>query len=166
MGIFRKKKPVKPTHPKIALGILVVLLAVFGFLKASQSRALYADLWIADTYVHAEVANTNSKRAKGLSGRSGLEEGEGLLLLFERRQSHGIWMKEMTFPIDIIWLDEGKVVDIAPDVSPPDDPTVSSSKLKRYFPRVPALAVLEVPAGFATKHEWKIGDTVLTQFDK
>ena len=55
-------------------------------------------------------------------------------------------MKEMNFPIDIIWLDDNwRVIDLTKNISEKDFPKI-------YQPRLPARYVLEVNAGFIAKH--------------
>ncbi len=97
-----------------------------------------------------EVARKSEDLVKGLSGRPNLPPGRGLLMDFSRDGYHGIWMKDMNFPIDIIWLDSGfSVVKIQERAQPSDYPRV-------YVPPVPARYVLEVPAGAAAR--LKAGD--------
>jgi uncharacterized membrane protein (UPF0127 family) len=61
-------------------------------------------------------------------------------------------MKEMNFPLDMIWIDgEGNIVDITRDATPESYPTV-------FTPVVPAQYVLEVSGGFSTAHDIHIGD--------
>ena len=60
-------------------------------------------------------------------------------------------MKEMNFPLDIIWLDsEQKIIDIRSNLQPDSYP-------KTFSPNQPAQYVLEVPAGFAQNHNLNLG---------
>ena len=65
-------------------------------------------------------------------------------------------MRGMRFPIDIVWLSDGVVVDIAPSV--PIEPGVPEADLRVYYPRLKANTVIELPAGWAEGHGLKIGD--------
>ena len=49
-----------------------------------------------------EIANTDDKRALGLSGRDGLDADSGMVFLFEQKNHHAFWMKDMEFPIEFI----------------------------------------------------------------
>jgi uncharacterized protein len=61
------------------------------------------------------VADTALKRMKGLLGRAGLDEGEGLLI----KPAGSIHMFFMRFPIDAVFLDrELRVVKVVPDLKP------------------------------------------------
>ena len=93
----------------------------------------------------AEVVQTEEARSRGLSGRASLAEGHGMLFVFEQDGQWGIWMKDMHFSIDILWLDAaGTVVTVASSISPETYP-------ESFHPEAPARYVLELPAGYAAK---------------
>ena len=100
---------------------------------------------IGNAKLVVEIANTEGLRTQGLSGRSSLQEGSGMLFVFEEEGEWGIWMKDMQFPIDIIFAGpDGVVGMIYHTVSPETYPEV-------FYPNQPARYVLEVPAGYAKK---------------
>ena len=106
---------------------------------------------IGETTFKVEIANTYDARARGLSGRKSLATDTGLLFLFDTPARYGFWMKDMSFPIDIIWIgDNGKVVFIEKDVKPSTYPKV-------FYSSGPANFVLELNAGAADNHSIKIG---------
>jgi uncharacterized membrane protein (UPF0127 family) len=99
-----------------------------------------------------EIADTDAERTLGLSGRESLAENNGLLFVFETEGYHGIWMKEMNFPIDIAWLDKNKkIIHLEHNVAPETYPKV-------FNPPTPDLFVLETNAGFFQKFDIKAGD--------
>ncbi len=101
---------------------------------------------IGETTVRAELADTTSKRAQGLSGRSHLASGEGMLFVFEQPGMYGFWMPDMYFALDMIWLDHDLVViSVTENATPESYPT-------QFYPARPAQFVLEVPAFFAAEH--------------
>ena len=51
-----------------------------------------------------DVADTPEKRFQGLSGRPVLEEGTGLLFIFQEERKHTFWMKDIRFPLDMVWI--------------------------------------------------------------
>ena len=111
-----------------------------------------------DMVVRVALADTPAERTQGLSGRQTLAEGEGLLFVFDTEDFHGIWMKDMNFAIDILWLNQlsdnsFKIVDVAESVMPDTYPEV-------FRPSEPANFVLEVNTGFFDKHNLKIGDLI------
>ncbi len=120
----------------------------------SAGRTPYVSLRIGEAVVRAEVAVDPSARRRGLSGRTSLEEGAGMLFVFPESDLHGIWMPDMRFAIDILWLDEGmRVVHVHERATPESYPEVFRSQ-------VPARYVLEVPEGFLRTHGVRVGDQV------
>jgi uncharacterized membrane protein (UPF0127 family) len=92
------------------------------------------------TLIDAEIADTPEAQAQGLSGRTSLNGG--MLFVFDRPDKYGIWMKDMNFPIDIIWLDENKkIVTIQENATPESYPS------KTFFPSSSSLYVLELNSG-------------------
>jgi uncharacterized membrane protein (UPF0127 family) len=111
---------------------------------------------IGDVSLRIEVANTEEERITGLSGRTVLSrKADGLLFVFEKSNYYGIWMKDMKFPIDIIWIDETyEVVDIDENVLPESFPTV-------YKPTKPVLYVLETNAHYVKSQGIAVRDKVV-----
>lgn len=104
--------------------------------------------------ITVDIADTEELRSLGLSGRSRLAPNRGMIFIFDKPGFYGFWMKDMRFPIDIIWLDENwKVIDITANAKP-------SSYPESFIPMSPAQYVLEVPAYFSTRHNIKIGNVL------
>ncbi|MSR73269.1 DUF192 domain-containing protein [Candidatus Parcubacteria bacterium] len=136
----------------VCFAIIYFLIPKHLALAPSQVKNF---LTINNTHINIEVADTYAKRVLGLSRRTSLAENTGLLFIWTEPKDVGIWMKDMNFPIDIVWIDaSGKIIDIKQAVSPDTFPTV-------FYPRTPALYVLELNAGFTEKHNIKIGDMVV-----
>ena len=115
---------------------------------------------IGDTVFRAELVSTPEARARGLSGREELPAGTGMLFLFETGVAPPFWMKEMRFPLDLVWIGKDcTVVDItvrAP-VPAPDEPL---SKLPKYASREPAAYTFEINGGEAEKRGMTAGARV------
>lgn len=80
---------------------------------------------------------------QGLSGRISMPEDQGMLFVFDRPSRYCFWMKDMRFPIDIIWLSaDKKVLEFAENVEPKTYPN-------NFCPAQPAQFVIEVNAGVA-----------------
>lgn len=111
-------------------------------------------LVVGTTVITAEVVDTPEDRHRGLSGRERLKPQSGMLFVFEEEGDYGIWMKDMLFPLDIIWINSHhEVVYFKENATPDSYPqTFQSPKLASY--------VLEVPAGFVKENLIKIGDIV------
>jgi len=112
---------------------------------------------IGSTMVKASVAETMTQRIKGLSGTPFLPADVVKLFAFGAAGSHSIWMKDMNYPIDIIWADEvGVIVHIQENVSPDTYP-------KSFSSPVPAWYVVETNAGFVASSSIAIGDKVVVK---
>lgn len=103
---------------------------------------------------NVKVAKTPKEKEIGLSETKSLSDDEGMVFPFDHSDYYAFWMKNMDFPIDIIYIQNGKVVDIFPSVNPPTD----SSNPPVYQPKSPADTVLEIKAGLSSKYGFKIGD--------
>ncbi len=124
------------------------------------------------TTVTVELATTNDAIKKGLSGRPALDADHGMLFLFPKPALYRFWMLNMLFPIDIIWINDNKVVTINANIRPTFDAAIPLRRsffgwlLRRrrpifYFPSRPAQYVLEVNAGFAANHGIREGGAVV-----
>lgn len=154
-AMFRRNRdPQKQKRNMIVLLILFFLAA--GVLKVLEFRWPKATVMLADQPLNVLVAKTPKHRFKGLGGREDLGKYDGMLFLFFDAAQHSIVMRDMAFPIDIVWLENGVVVDFAPHV--PIEPDSSEFELTQYYPRKPANVVLELPAGWTLEHGLKIGD--------
>jgi uncharacterized membrane protein (UPF0127 family) len=104
--------------------------------------------------IKAEVVQTNEAREQGLSGRVGLAPHTGMLFVFPSLARYGFWMKDMTFPLDIIWInDKGTIVNVIERALPEDYPTT-------YVNQVSAKYVLEINAGTAHDEGLYLGSKV------
>lgn len=109
---------------------------------------------INNNIYHLVVAKTPEERTKGLSNWKSLKEDEGMFFVFPKEGKYGFWMKDMFFPIDILWLDrEGRVIYMVENVKPDSYP-------KTYYPSMPALFVLELPSSSISKERIKVGDII------
>lgn len=133
--------------------VLVIILIALYFIF--QSKAVTKKVTVGSTEIEVEVVDTLPKQIKGLMFRKSLAEKSGMLFLFDTDGYHGIWMMNMSFPIDIIWIDsEHKIVNIVKNAQP------CGIVCSTYQPKEKARYVLEVNAGFTDKYSIKIGDSV------
>ena len=117
-----------------------------------------AALRVGDAVVRAEVADDDAERALGLGGRDSLARDAGMY--FElTSDAPRIWMKGMRFPLDLVWIRNGRVVDVTARV-PDEPPGTPESELPIYSPARPANRLLEVNAGWAKRNGVRVGDEV------
>lgn len=115
---------------------------------------------IKNSYIKVEVAQTRAERTKGLSGRTQLAKGEGMLFLFPDYNVRTFWMKEMYIPIDIIWIKDNVVKSCAENVQPPEDPFLDEAFLPVYESNDIVNNVLEVKAGFCEQEGIEGGEII------
>lgn len=113
---------------------------------------------IGDVNIGVEVANTNEARSKGLSNRTSLKENNGMVFIFGENTKPTFWMKDTKIPLDIIWINDNKIVLINKNVEP--EPNTNDVDLKRYPAPSEIDYVLEVNAGFSDKNNITAGSTV------
>ena len=101
-----------------------------------------------------ELARTLDEQTRGLSGRPGLKPGYGMLFVYDHSHPISIWMKDMLFSLDIIWIEGGRIVAIEKHAPP-----LTSVGPERVYTATADL-VLEVPAGFTEREKIRVGDSV------
>jgi len=102
--------------------------------------------------LEVELAQTDAERTTGLMYRTALEDGKGMLFIFERDQVLSFWMKNTLIPLSIAYIAyDGTIIDIR-DMYPKNTSPVHSSRSVRY--------ALEVPQGWFARAGVKPGDTV------
>lgn len=154
--------PLTQLFHKLVLPCLAALLILGAGQGASESPP---DQWImvktpkGDT-IHAEIADTMQKRAQGLMYRSTLARDRGMLFTFGDSQPWAIWMKNTRIPLDILWLDEKKII-VHVERNVPIC-TRSDNGCPAYQPSQNAAYVLELAAGVAD--ELKLTRSVTLHF--
>lgn len=116
-----------------------------------QSEYERALLHVGSTTVTVEIADTMTKRTRGLSGRMSLGKNEGMLFVYNEPGIYVFWMPDMYIALDIIWFDERyTVVGIERNATPESYPV-------QFSAGVPSNYVLEVPSGFVDEHGITLG---------
>ncbi|KKU49768.1 MAG: hypothetical protein UX71_C0006G0021 [Parcubacteria group bacterium GW2011_GWA1_47_10] len=139
--------------------ILIIFILATGFLVTLPGGNLTPEsiryVKVAGQRIRVDLAISPEAQTKGLAGRTGLSEGEGMLFIFDVPGKHLFWMKEMNFPIDIIWITENmQVVHVEKNAAPESYP-------ETFGPDAYIKYVLEVPAGYSDKNNLKVGDRIL-----
>jgi len=124
----------------IAIFALVLLALFFNLDFNKQENLQTTQIQIGSKVFTAEIAQSLNARVQGLSGRKSLAKGKGMFFISDKEDFQGFWMKDMNFPIDIIWIGRDlKVKDITYNISPITYPEV-------FYSKVPIQFVLEVNA--------------------
>ena len=129
---------------------MVLVFAASMFLNKKDTSS-YKKIIIGNVVVKAEIAALLTEKQKGLSSRNFMRKNSGMLFIFSQPDFYPFWMKDMKFPIDIIWLDENlQIINIEKNITPDTFP-------KKFMPQLPAKYVLEVNGGWSDKNEVKKG---------
>ena len=140
----------------VLLIVAVILLAIFrtgGNISLPNPFKGSAQAQIGDKKIKLILAKSDKDRMKGLSGRNSLPEDQGMLFIFEKKGTYGFWMRDMKFNIDIIFIDDNKVVNIVENAPS----SAQAPNLTVYHPDSPVNRVLELNAGGAKKYDIKKG---------
>ena len=138
---------------KCLIGLIVAGLLILLFLN-QPSPSPTTSAQIGSLTYNLELAQTNNQRIQGLSGRDLLQPQQGLMLTYRQAADHGIWMKDMRFALDIIWLDTNRrVIGLAQEVQPDSYPQVYRADQASQF-------IIEIGAGQVERAGLKLADKV------
>ena len=145
----------KTVFRSIVVGGLIFAVGIVVFLNLRTNNGPYMQgvFNFQNVSVSVDIVRTEAEMAKGLGDRRSLPEGRGMFFEFPVLGPWPIWMKDMYFPIDIIWLDQKmKVVSLKENATPESFPEIFRSEQNSLY-------VLEVPAGFVRKWGLTVGES-------
>ena len=151
--IIRRKMKIK----KIAL--LMLALVIFVFAIGYVSKRVYSfagnrivPVNIKNNIFYAEFVSSSQKMQKGLGGRVDMCENCGMLFEFQKSSQHTFWMKNMQFPLDILWISKNEIVYIEKNIKP--------DLVGILIPNSDADKVLELNAGTVDDLGIEVGDSI------
>lgn len=142
-------------QPKYVVLIVLVVISIFCFFFYIK-HPLSGTVKIKNTTFIVDLAVTSFEKEKGLGYRKTLAPKQGMLFVYDHKELYPFWMKGMNFPLDFIWLDGNKIVDITRNVQPADGLNMHVVK-----PLFPVDKILEINAGEVETYNIQVGDTVL-----
>ena len=153
-----------PRPSLILLTILVILLAaaiLFTFSGSTQSPTATVIFFDTSENVLAQaelrISDTMITRYIGLSQTTSLGKNQGMLFVHPSETNHVYVMRNMSFPIDIIFIDsQGTIVSIH-HASPELPPYTPYEGLSKW--------VIELPHQWTLDHNISVGDTVHIYLD-
>ncbi len=144
----------KSRHKWLILIVIMVAIAIRGYSYYYPKTKIL----INNKIFTVLTADTPSRRFRGLSHRKDLGKYDGMLFKFDTSARHIFVMRDMNFALDIIWIKDNKTVDITYNAQPESNKI--DIELTKLIPLYPANMALEVPAGFTTNNNVKIGDII------
>lgn len=146
----------------VTILIIAIIIFTLGFWWVKYLRPIHplkeGEIAIKERPFKVEVVSSAPDRERGLSGRDSLPPDYGMLFIFPTSGRHGFWMRDMKFPIDMIWIKGSEIVGVTPDVYPEFEAPLW--KLTIYYPPEAVDRVLEVSAGTARQYQWQAGDVI------
>lgn len=131
-------QPEVPDIPFIKEGELV-------FISGASSDTL--------AVIDIELADDNVKRARGLMYRRSMPENGGMLFIQDHEEMQSFWMKNTYIPLDMLFVNADKeIVTIHVNTTPLKEWSYASTE--------PALYIVEVNAGFTSRHGIRTGDKI------
>ncbi len=131
---------------------IFTFIFLFLFLPKAYAQN-HQKICIKNVCLKAEIAETPAARERGLMFKDSLSEKQGMLFIFEEEEIHVFWMKNMRFPLDMIWIDaEKRIVEIKENIPP------CRQTCENITPAAEAKYVLEVSSGFVKQNVIKVGD--------
>ncbi|MFQ6672607.1 MAG: DUF192 domain-containing protein [Candidatus Tectimicrobiota bacterium] len=147
---------VRPTM--VLAGLAFVGLAAAQVAGAGERllRVLDATTGRPKVTFTVELAQTFEEQVRGLQGRPGLSPDSGMLFLYPDAAPRSFWMKDVGFPLDLVFADgQGRITEVLEHLPPCVGPVV---RCPSYRTGSPARYVLELAAGQAAAHGLRLGD--------
>lgn len=133
------------------ISLIALAVVFFSFLLINKLYWKSSSVIVDNKIIDVQLALTGSQQAIGLSNHKNLCLECGMLFVFPQKEIKKFWMKDMDFPIDIIWLNDNKVVGITSNLPVPkngEQPVTATST-------GPVNYVLELNAGMADYYGFK-----------
>lgn len=154
----------------IIIAVLAILLIGIALLKYFPAAGFFALFPNSPLNVKTEgtatvkshtfkllVARTSKEQHQGLSDRDILAQDTGMLFIFSKPDYYPFWMRHMKFPLDIIYINNNKIVTVLNNVK---NPVYGTENPPLFRPDAPADKVLEINGGLAKKDSITVGDSV------
>jgi uncharacterized membrane protein (UPF0127 family) len=143
----------------VLTGLLLTALTGLAEVAGGQEVSEHGNPWVrvslGKVTVQAEAVRSPERIYLGLSYRSELPEGRGMLFFMPGKEVQIFCMRGMRLPLDLIWISDGRVAGLTRNVAETFPGELISP--------APVTQVLEVPGGFADRHGVKTGDPVSWQ---
>ncbi|HZJ40865.1 MAG TPA: DUF192 domain-containing protein [Candidatus Saccharimonadales bacterium] len=138
----------------IFLAILAIIVFVLSGRVTNESETVKINFH--NQIINAEIARSPYKIYNGLSNRQSLCLDCGLLFIFSDLDQRTFVMRDMLFPLDIIFIAKGQVLKIYENLAPE-----GANPQNLYNSEFPADQVLEINAGQAKIWGIKVGDELI-----
>ncbi len=133
--------------------------AVMWYQAERQEFATHIPLQIGDTEWSVRVADSQWEQRLGFQGIQTIGAHEGMVFVFEAPEVRSVWMKNTLVDLDVVWVADGAVVGITPNIQPQSG--VPDDQFTVYRSPQSVDSFVEIPAGQASVLGISIGDIVV-----
>lgn len=133
---------------------LLIISGLYIFFNVHKRDSGTFSLKINHEETRLIPVKTAEARQMGLSGQDSLPQNTAMFFIFDEPDKYGIWMRDMKFSIDIIWLDENnKITHLENNISPDTYPTT-------FFPPEKSLYIIEANSDFIEQNNLLVGNVL------
>ena len=157
--MFKQSLPYIMLAVVLAMGIYLASIAHEKGVPLTPGAKYYTVKFDNSVTLKTEVAETKEELKTGLMFREKLPKNTGMLFIFGMEFKYTFWMKNTLIPLDIIWINDGIVVQIDANIPIPNA-GAPEADIPKYPAKFPVDYVLEVNAGFTQEHGIKVEDNV------
>ncbi|MFC1733419.1 DUF192 domain-containing protein [candidate division KSB1 bacterium] len=147
-------------HKFIAVAIVTIFIGVNAFIFSDEFRFYKMRIITprGDIFnLRVELAKTFRQKKMGLMNRRSLRGGRGMLFVYKKPLIPSFWMKDMRFPLDMIFIGEDLTVK---HIQEKVMPCLQNETCSTYSPPEPIKYVLEVTSGYSYLFKIRRGDIV------
>jgi len=137
--------------------ILIIFLLILIYQKGTE-KLQTGLLKINDKNINVEIVTTQVQQYQGLSNRISLCSDCGMLFIFPDKEVRKFVMRNMNFPLDIIFVSDNEIINIEKNLSPE-----GNEPANLYQSLIPADMVLELNGTYVERNNIKVGDKIIIE---
>ncbi|MEI7619998.1 MAG: DUF192 domain-containing protein [Candidatus Falkowbacteria bacterium] len=143
---------------------LMIMILIGGLFYFMMQQLRYRETYVSinkNIKITIELAKNEAEQYQGLSNRKSLCQNCGMLFMWDDYDVRNFAMRNMNFPLDIIFITDQKIVKIESNLSPE-----GAAPQNNYSSDVPVNYVLEINGGLTDRYGIAVGDEVLVNIPK
>ncbi len=147
---------------KAALFSLFLVAALLPSLQSCAGKKAVTDspnpilktalIKVGSAEVLAEIARTEVERERGLMFRTSLEDGKGMLFVFDKDEMLSFWMKNTLIPLSLAYIASDGTIRQIVELEPQSLQPIRADRSVRY--------ALEMPKRWFERAGVRVGDRV------
>ncbi|NJR26637.1 MAG: hypothetical protein HC786_33360 [Richelia sp. CSU_2_1] len=130
-------------------------ISLFGGIDSGQLLPVSVNILVGNSPIGLEVARSSQEQAIGLMFRTEIPDDRGMYFPIEPARNVRFWMRNVFVPLDMIFLRQGVVQAIIPNVPP-----CLNDNCPNYGPDVLVDGVIELRGGRAAELGLQAGDRI------